>query len=255
MTTAGRWTDARNRASNSAMLPAFALLVVLMAAPGTAHGQAPPAQPDAALTERAVGAWELSNPAGSRKCAVTLKPERAGAGRVLTFGEGCVAAFPAIAAIVAWSVGPAGSIRWIDRGGQAAFDFEETEVGIFESLRQGDPTVYFLTSLALAGKTLPTADELAGAWTLGQPSGRSLCGLLLKQELAAGAGALEQRFAVEVAAGCERSVAALGLSHWRLERELLVFGGRAGTLSFKREEDGRWTKTPADNRPLLLSRP
>jgi hypothetical protein len=255
MTTAGRWTGAPNRASNRAMLPAFALLLVLTAVPGSALGQAPAPQPDAALTERAVGAWELSNPAGSRKCAVTLKAERAGTGRALTFGEGCVAAFPAIAAIVAWSVGPTGSIRWIDRTGQSAFDFEETEVGIFESLRQGDPTVYFLTSLALAGKTLPTADEIAGAWTLGQPSGRGLCGLLLKQELAAGAGALEQRFAVEVAAGCERSVAALGLSHWRLERELLVFGGRTGTLSFKREEDGRWTKTPADNRPLVLSRP
>lgn len=255
MIAAGRWTRGPNRASNPAMPPVFALLVVLMAAPGAAHGQTPSPAPDAALTERAVGAWELSNPAGSRKCAVTLKADRAQTGRALAFGEGCVTAFPAVAAIVAWSVGPSGSIRWIDRAGKPAFDFEETEVGIFESLRQDDPNVYFLTSLALAGKTLPTADEIAGTWTLGQPSGRNLCALLLKQELAAGAGALEQRFAVEVTAGCERSVAALGLAHWRLERELLVFGGRAGTLSFKREADGRWTKTPADNRPLVLFRP
>lgn len=255
MTASIRWTRRENHASNPDMLPALALLVILFAPAEAARAQTPAAQPDGALIERAVGAWELSNPAGSRKCAVTLRAERAGTARALTFGEGCVATFPAVAAIVAWSVGPTGSIRWIDRAGQPAFDFEETEVGIFESLRQGDPNVYFLTSLALAGKALPTADEIAGTWSLGQPSGRSLCALLLKQELAAGAGALEQRFAVEIAAGCERSIAALGLSHWRLERELLVFGGRTGTLSFRREEDGRWTKTPPDNRPLVLSRP
>ncbi len=75
MTTAGRWTDGRNHASNPAMVPAFVLLIVLMAAPGAARGQTPAPQPDPALTERAVGAWELSNPAGSRKCAVTLKAE------------------------------------------------------------------------------------------------------------------------------------------------------------------------------------
>lgn len=255
MTRAIRWTRRANRASNPGMLQAIVLLVILLIPAAAARAQAPAAQPDAALTERAVGAWELSNPAGTRKCAVTFRADRAGTARALSFGEGCVTTFPAVATIVAWSVGPSGSIRWIDRTGQPAFDFEETEVGIFESLRQGDPNVYFLTSLALAGKTLPTAEEIIGAWSLGQPSGRSLCALLLKQELAAGAGALEQRFAVDVAAGCERSIAALGLSHWRLDRELLVFGGRTGTLSFKREDDGRWTKTPPDSRPLVLSRP
>ncbi len=235
---------------------ALALLAtsfLVFAAP-VARAQAP-SPPDAALTERAIGPWELSNPAGSRKCAVTLRSERAGPGRGLTLAEGCSATFPAVGSVTAWTIAPNGAIRWLDRAGQPVFDFEETEVGIFESLRQGDPTVYFLTSLTLAGKALPTADELLGGWSLGQPHGRALCAMTLKQELAAGAGALEQRFALDIAPGCERSITALGLAHWRLERELLVFGGQAGTLSFKREEDGRWTKTPADNRPLVLSRP
>jgi hypothetical protein len=222
---------------------------------GPPAGAQAPAPPDAALVERAVGPWELSNPAGNRKCGVTLKADWVGPGRGVALGEGCAATFPAVAAVSAWTVAPNGAIRWLDREGQPVFDFEETEVGIFESLRQGDPTVYFLTSLTLAGKALPAADELLGGWTLGQPRGRALCALTLKQELAAGAGALEQRFAMEIGAGCERSIAALGLAHWRLERELLVLGGASGALSFKREDDGRWTKTPADNRPLVLSRP
>jgi hypothetical protein len=234
-------------------LALLATSFLLLSGPA-ARAQAP-APPDAALVERAVGPWELSNPAGSRKCGVTLKADRVGPGRGVALAEGCAATFPAVSAVTAWTIAPNGAIRWLDREGQPVFDFEETEVGIFESLRQGDPTVYFLTSLTLAGKALPAADELLGGWTLGQPRGRALCALTLKQELAAGAGALEQRFAMEIGTGCERSIAALGLAHWRLERELLVLGGASGALSFKREDDGRWTKTPADNRPLVLSRP
>lgn len=235
------------------MVPALLLLAALIVPP-PAMAQAP-AQSEAALVERAVGPWELSNPSGSRKCAVTFRAERAGPGRGLTLAEGCAAAFPAVANVAAWSVAPTGAIRWLDRAGQPAFDFEETEVGIFESLRAGDPTVYFLTNLGLAGRTLPTADDVAGGWNLGQPTGRALCSLGLKQELAADAGALEQRFALDVASGCERSVAALGLTSWRLDREILVILGKSGTLSFRREDGGRWVKTPADNRPLVLTRP
>jgi hypothetical protein len=235
------------------MVPALLLIAALVASP-PAMAQAP-AQSEAALVERAVGPWELSNPSGSRKCAVTFRAERVGLGRGLTLAEGCATAFPAVTAVAAWSVAPTGAIRWLDRAGQPAFDFEETEVGIFESLRAGDPTVYFLTNLGLAGKALPTADEVSGAWSLGQPTGRALCSLALKEELAADAGALEQRFALEVGNGCERSVAALGLGSWRLDREILVVLGRGGNLSFRREDSGRWVKTPADNRPLVLTRP
>lgn len=234
------------------MVPALLILALLASPPAKAQA---PAQSEAALVERAIGPWELSNPSGSRKCAVTFRPERAGPGRGLTLGEGCAAAFPAVANVSSWSVAPTGAIRWLDRAGQPAFDFEETEVGIFESLRAGDPTVYFLTNLGLAGKALPTADEVSGAWSLGQPTGRALCSLALKEELAADAGALEQRFALDIGNGCERSVTALGLASWRLDREILVILGRSGTLSFRREDAGRWVKTPADNRPLILTRP
>lgn len=229
---------------------------VLALVPSDLWSQTAPAQtPDPAQVERAVGPWELSNPAGDRKCAVTFRPDRVGSSRALTLAETCAATFPAVAGIAGWTISPSGGIRWTDRAGAPVLDFEETEVGIFESLRPGDSNVYFLTNLGLAGKTLPTADEVAGMWTLGQPRGRALCSLTLKQELADGAGALEQRFAVEVAGGCERSVAALGLNHWRLERELLVLGGQGpSALSFKREPDGRWVKTPVDSRPLVMSR-
>ncbi|WP_439572359.1 AprI/Inh family metalloprotease inhibitor [Phreatobacter sp.] len=239
------------RASAFLALAAPVLAALVTMAPARAeNARAAPAQ-----VARALGAWELSNPAGDRKCEVAFKPERAGPGFAIGFHADCASLFPAIGAVSAWSVAPSGAIRWLDRAGTAQFEFDETELGIFESLRPGDPTVYFLTNLGLAGQQPPAADEVAGIWTLGQPAGRALCTLDLKAELAADAGALEQRFALVVTDGCERSIAALGLASWRLEREILVVAGRAGSLSFRRETDGRWIKTPQDNRPLVLGRP
>ncbi|WP_170181870.1 AprI/Inh family metalloprotease inhibitor [Phreatobacter stygius] len=232
------------------------LAAFLLCPLGQAAAQPPPAVPQTtpAQIDRVVGPWELSNPAGDRKCDVTFKAERAGPGFGLGFAASCAAIFPAVTGVVGWAVTPNGNIQWLDRTGAATFDFGETEVGIFEALRPGDPSVYFLTNRGLAGTTLPTADELTGIWTLGQPRGRALCTLTFKPELAANAGPLEQRFTLDAAEGCERSVAALGLSSWRLERELLVLQGATTVLSFKRDPDGRWTKVPADNRPLVLSR-
>ncbi|MGL4291878.1 MAG: AprI/Inh family metalloprotease inhibitor [Phreatobacter sp.] len=232
----------------------FAALILWPIGPASAQAPAAASPASPAQIDRIVGPWELSNPAGDRKCDVVFKPERNGPGFGLGFGPGCTGTFPAVTAISAWTVTANGNIQWLDRAGAASFDFGETEVGIFEALRPGDPSVYFLTNRGLVGTALPTADELTGLWTLGQPRGRALCNLTFKPELAASAGPLEQRFALDTAEGCERSVAALGLVSWRLERELLVIQGASTVLTFKRDPDGRWTKVPADNRPLVLSR-
>lgn len=233
----------------------LAALGILSLAPAVARAQTPPL-PAPAQIERAAGPWELSNPAGDRKCALTFKADRAGPGLALAFDAACARTFPVTAGIAAWTIGPTGGIVWLDRAGASALDFEETEVGIFEALKPGDPNVYFLTNLGLAGTALPTADEVTGQWSLGQPRGRALCNLTFQPELAAGAGPLEQRFALEIGEGCERSVAALGLSSWKLERELLViFGTGTMRLTFRREADGRWAKVPVDTRPLVMSRP
>lgn len=241
--------DVRARALPILAAPVLAFGLATQAAGQDAARGAP------ARVERALGAWELSNPAGDRKCEVAFRADRAGSGFSLAFHSGCAALFPAVGQVAAWSVAPSGAIRWLDRAGTVLFEFDETDLGIFESLRPGDPTVYFLTNLSLAGRQPPAADEVAGVWTIGQPTGRALCTLDLKAELAADAGALEQRFALSVTDGCERSIAALGLASWRLEREILVVVGRSGSLSFRRDADGRWVKTPQDNRPLLLGRP
>ena len=239
-------------------LIAFAMLTCLV---GQAAAQAPappaaPATPEArpAQVERAVGPWELSNPAGDRKCDVMFKSERAGPGLALGFALACLATFPAIADIAAWNVTAEGNVLWLDRTGAVAFDFGETEVGIFEAIRPGDGAVYFLTNRGLAGTALPTAEEVVGTGMLGQPRGRAQCRLTFRPDLAASAGPLEQRFVLEVGDGCERAITTLGLTTWRLERELLVLQGGGGSLSFKRDPDGRWAKVPADGRPLVIQR-
>jgi len=232
-----------------AVLSAVPILAVLAV---SAMAQSAPS----AQIDRALGRWELSNPSGTRKCAVTFRPERAGQGHALSIDPQCAQAFPAVQAVGAWPVAPNGNIRWLDQGGAVAFDFGETEVGIFEALRPGDPNVYFLTNLGLAGTQLPSADEVTGPWTIGQPRGRPLCTITLSPELAGDAGPLEQRYRLEVATGCERSLAALRLMSWRLERELLILIGQdRSSLSFRRETGGnRWLKVPPDNRPLTLTR-
>lgn len=225
------------------------LAISLMA--GNAWAQTP----DPGQVDRALGAWELSNPSGTRKCGVTFRPDRLGRGLALTLEPACQQTFPALAGITGWTVAPNGNILWLDREGLAQFDFGETEVGIFEAIRPGDATVYFLTNLGLAGTIPPSIEEVTGPWTIGQPRGRPLCRLTLRPELAADAGPLEQRFALDVGPGCERSVAALGLASWRLDRELLLLIGTGRqSVSFRREPGGRWLKVPPDNRPLTMTR-
>ena len=87
----------------------------------------------------------MSNPAGDRKCELTFRPDRAAGGLALAFGASCGQTFPVISGVAAWTIAPGGGIRWLDRAGAAILDFEETEVGIFEALKAGDPNVYFLT--------------------------------------------------------------------------------------------------------------
>ncbi|MEI8146520.1 MAG: AprI/Inh family metalloprotease inhibitor [Alphaproteobacteria bacterium] len=226
---------------------------------GAAQAQQPavvaPAPPTGAQVDRAIGPWELSNPAGSRKCTLEFKATRTGPGYQVAFGPACREAFPATAAITAWSVASNGNLVWLDNTGKTSFDFGETEVGIFEALRPGDATVYFLTNLGLVGTQLSQPDEIAGTWGLGRPGQAALCTLTLRDDLAPGIGLLEQRFVLTVAPGCERSIAALALGSWRLERELLLmYGAQNLVLSFKRETDGRWQKVPPDNRPLTLEK-
>lgn len=240
------------RAALAVAMAGPAALALALAGPTFAQGRPPV---DQARVERAIGPWELSNPAGNRKCAVEFRDRPAGPGLSLALSPACREAFPATAGVAAWGVSSAGNLLWLDAQGQPLFDFGETEVGVFEALRPGDPNVYFLTNLGLAGIQLPQADEVAGLWGLGRPGARPTCALELKADLAADLGVLEQRFAVEIRPGCERSIATLGLASWRLERELLmIFGTGPNILSFRREADGRWTKTPADSRPLSLSR-
>lgn len=223
-----------------------------LSAPAHAQVRAPI---DQARVERAVGPWELSNPAGNHKCSVEFRDRPAGPGLSLTLSPACREAFPATAAVAAWGISSAGNLLWLDAQGKPLFDFGETEVGVFEALRPGDPNVYFLANLGLAGIELPRADEVAGLWGLGRPGARPTCALDLKADMPADLGILEQRLAVEIRPGCERSIMNLGLASWRLERELLmIFGTGSNILSFRREQDGRWTKTPADSRPLALTR-
>lgn len=206
--------------------------------------------------ERALGPWELSNPAGDRKCAVTFRADRAGAGLALDFAPSCADLFPAISSVSGWRALDNGNIAWLDSTGQVNFDYGETEVGIFEAIRPGDPSIYFLTNLGLAGAQLPQPADLVGAWALAQPRARPLCTLTFRDDLVVTANALEQRFALDVASGCERSIAAQNFSAWRLERELLmVFGSGGAVFTFKRDPDGRWMRAPPENRPLILSRP
>ena len=60
-----------------------------------------------------LGAWELSNADHDKSCMVTFKIETAGSGRAIELDKSCLAAFPIIRDIAAWTLGKDDALRRI----------------------------------------------------------------------------------------------------------------------------------------------
>jgi hypothetical protein len=68
----------------------------------------------------------------------------------------------------------------------------------------------------------------------------------------ASAGA--ENYKLTVKSGCDASIAGIGVTTWRLDRDELVLVGRGGSWRFSESDATSWERIPPSTDPLLLMR-
>lgn len=232
---------------------ALGLMCGCMSLPEEARAQAAPRLDPAArqMADKIAGPFRLSSADGERRCDLTLAVQPAGAGlAVVRDAEGC-AAIAFTAQVSAWVPDPSGSIRFLNEQGRTVAEFTEATGGSFEALREGDG-VYFLGPPSAADGATATAEEVMGEWLLAREPGVPVCRWTLTEARAAQGG-----YRVEVAPGCDDSLARFEPARWELSGGNILVHGTAdgGTIRFARQEDGAWARVPERSRPLLMTRP
>ena len=112
--------------------------VILLAA--LAVSGAALAQPKNELNDSAramVGAWEFSNAARSKVCAVTFSHRPAKVGYRLAFAPECAGLFPVVTKIVGWRYPEDDLLYLLEADGKALVEFSEVEDGMFEAPTPG----------------------------------------------------------------------------------------------------------------------
>ncbi len=98
------------------------------------------AQPKNEINDAAkamVGAWELSNAARDKICAVTFSPSAVKVGYRIVFAPECKALFPVVRSIAGWRYPDDDLLYWLDAKGNALVQFSEVEDGLFEAPTPG----------------------------------------------------------------------------------------------------------------------
>jgi len=211
---------------------------------GTAPAQSPPPVNDAA---RAVaGSWEFSNADRDKICMVTLKAEAAAVGMKLEFDRACVAVFPFVRDVTAWTVAENDFLRLLDARGRPILEFSEVEGGLYEAPRPGEG-ILFLQTAAAAGPAPRTADQMLGDWGIVRGPGKPVCVITLSNT-AAGSDA----FALKLKPGCDRAVAQFGPTAWRMDRGELVLVSPRGAWRFEEDDPATWHRIPETAEPLMM---
>lgn len=221
----------------------FALIITSLGA--AAHAQAPTAS-DAA--KEMVGAWEISNAARDKTCPVTFALDAAPGGFKLGLDADCGKAFPSLKDVVAWALGPNDSVRLFDVKGVIILDFTEVESHMYEAERKGEGLYFMRTQAAIRAATV-TPEQLFGEWTLLKEFEKPLCKLTLSN-----AAVGPDTYKLTVKPGCDASIAGIGLSTWRLDRDELLLAGRSGSWRFGESDSTTWERIPPSTDPLLLMR-
>lgn len=221
------------------------VLLMLGLVAGGANAQ-DPAPSDAA--KAMVGAWEISNAARDKTCAVTFGLEAGAGGFKLELDPPCGTAFPPLKTVVVWAMGPNDSVRLLDGKGAIILDFTEVETGMFEAERKGEG-LFFMRTQAAIKATVRTAEEMFGDWTLLQEFEKPLCKLTL-----ANAPAGTDTYRITVKPGCAAPITNFGLTTWRLEGGELLLAGRTGAWRFSESDATIWERVPPSTDPLLLMR-
>jgi len=206
----------------------------------------PTVDPDS--TAAMIGDWEISNADRDRTCAVTFKdaPGPAG-GMKLEFNRAdCAAKFPPLKDAAAWKMAD-DTVKITDAKGRLLYEFTEVEDGMYESLREGQPLT-FLQSAAAAAGVARNVSQMAGDWSVIRGSGDPICTLTLINAPATEVGDLQ----VQVKPGCDKDVAAVRFTAWKMEGSELVLKSAGNRLWRFEENNGIWQRVPEGNDAILL---
>jgi len=220
--------------------------VLSLAGVRAANAQAPAAS-DA--VKAMLGAWELSNADHDKSCMVTFKIETAGSGRAIELDKSCLAAFPIIRDIAAWTLGKDDALRLIDGKGKVLLELTEVENGLFESVHSGD-SLYFLQTAAAAQGREHMADDMFGDWAVVRGTGKPICQLTLLNTAAD-----TENFAITVRPGCDPLITSFAPRAWRMDRgQFVLLSSRPEVWRFEEGEPMTWRRIPEGRQPLLLVR-
>jgi hypothetical protein len=195
-----------------------------------------------------VGGWELSNADHDRRCTVTFSTDTATGGFKLALDQGCAAVFPMFKDVTLWSIVPNGPLRLLDAKGNATLKMSEVESGIFEGERRGEG-LYFMQPQGAATIPVRTPEQMFGDWNFLREIDKPLCALTLSRAPGTGTD-----YKLTVKPGCDASIAGIGLSTWRLDRDELVLAGPGGAWRFAESDTTTWERIPPSTDPLLLMR-
>ena len=212
---------------------------------GVADAQAP--GPNEAARGMA-GAWEISNAARDKTCPVVFKLDAVTGGFRLELDAACSAAFPQLRDVGVWAMGPNDTVRLLDSKGAIILDFQEVEAHMYEAERKGEGLFFMRTQAAIQADTI-NPEQLFGDWTLLKEFEKPLCKLTLSN-----AAPGTESYRITVKPGCDASIAGMGLSTWRLNRDELLLSGPGGVFRFAESDNTTWERIPPSTDPLLLMR-
>jgi hypothetical protein len=225
----------------------LSLLAAALAIAAAAHAQTPATMSEPA--KAMIGAWEISNAARDKRCAVSFKAEPVTGGFKLEFDPPC-ADFPVLREVGVWAIaGPKDSVRLFDSKGATVLDFLEVESGMFEAERKGEGLFFMRSQAAIKAATV-SPEQVFGDWTLLQEADKPLCRLTLSNAAAGG----EDTYRVVVKPGCSPAILGLGFATWRLEVNDLLLVGRGGTWRFSESDATVWERIPPSTDPMVLMR-
>ena len=221
----------------------FAAMAFAVLAPAVAS-----AQSDA--VKALVGVWEVSNADHDKTCPITLGAENAAGGFKLDFNRtACATDFPPLKEAGAWNLVGDDVIQIVNPKGKVLYEFTETEGGIYESLRPGQPLT-FLQNAAAAAPPPKTTAEMTGEWSVVRGASAPICTLTLSLQPAG-----KDELSLKVQPGCDPTVASFGAVSWHMEHgELVLKSARGPTWRFE-EADGTWQRVPEGTDPIMLVRP
>jgi hypothetical protein len=194
-----------------------------------------------------IGSWEFSNADHDKICRFAFRADPAAGGYRVDVDRNCANLFPSTKEVVGWSLDTYGTLRLLDKNGNAVIELSEAETGIFDGFQPGEGR-YVLQSAAAAPVHSP--EDLVGDWAIARGMGKPICLLTLANN-PAGADNLS----LKVKPGCDPFVVRFAPASWKIDRgDLVLVSSRGNTWRFEEDDANTWMRVPETADPLLLVR-